>query len=238
MALVRGRRRGEGLGQDPPLHHRSARRHANFLHGIPHLRSRSPSSATASCAPAWSSIRCATRCSGPRKARARGSRTSACASPRARSSPKPSSPPASRSSASTARRSSSMTHRRARTKSPPCAASAPRRSISPGSRPGRFDGFWERGLSLWDIAAGFVLVQEAGGVVGTIETDGDLLAGQGLVAANANVFEAVRGPPPRRLEPPRGTAARLTARKKVASRIQPLSKSGLSSNFATFAPSR
>jgi myo-inositol-1(or 4)-monophosphatase len=30
---------------------------------------------------------------------------------------------------------------------------------------GRFDGFWERGLSIWDIAAGFVLVQEAGGVI-------------------------------------------------------------------------
>ncbi len=30
---------------------------------------------------------------------------------------------------------------------------------------GRFDGFWERGLSLWDIAAGFVLMQEAGGMV-------------------------------------------------------------------------
>jgi myo-inositol-1(or 4)-monophosphatase len=30
---------------------------------------------------------------------------------------------------------------------------------------GRFDGFWERGLSVWDIAAGFVLVQEAGGMI-------------------------------------------------------------------------
>ncbi len=30
---------------------------------------------------------------------------------------------------------------------------------------GRFDGFWERGLSPWDIAAGFVLVKEAGGVI-------------------------------------------------------------------------
>ena len=30
---------------------------------------------------------------------------------------------------------------------------------------GRFDGFWERGLQLWDIAAGFVLMQEAGGMV-------------------------------------------------------------------------
>jgi myo-inositol-1(or 4)-monophosphatase len=30
---------------------------------------------------------------------------------------------------------------------------------------GRFDGFWERKLSPWDIAAGFLLVQEAGGVI-------------------------------------------------------------------------
>jgi myo-inositol-1(or 4)-monophosphatase len=30
---------------------------------------------------------------------------------------------------------------------------------------GRFDGFWERNLSPWDIAAGFVLLQEAGGMI-------------------------------------------------------------------------
>ena len=30
---------------------------------------------------------------------------------------------------------------------------------------GRYDGFWERGLSLWDIAAGILLVREAGGLV-------------------------------------------------------------------------
>jgi myo-inositol-1(or 4)-monophosphatase len=30
---------------------------------------------------------------------------------------------------------------------------------------GRFDGFWERGLSSWDVAAGFLLVEEAGGLV-------------------------------------------------------------------------
>lgn len=30
---------------------------------------------------------------------------------------------------------------------------------------GRFDGFWERGLSPWDVAAGFLLVEEAGGKV-------------------------------------------------------------------------
>lgn len=33
---------------------------------------------------------------------------------------------------------------------------------------GRFDGFWERGLAPWDMAAGIVLVREAGGLVGRI----------------------------------------------------------------------
>ena len=30
---------------------------------------------------------------------------------------------------------------------------------------GRFDGYWERNLSPWDIAAGLILVREAGGFV-------------------------------------------------------------------------
>jgi len=30
---------------------------------------------------------------------------------------------------------------------------------------GRFDGFWERGLSSWDVAAGFLMVSEAGGKI-------------------------------------------------------------------------
>jgi myo-inositol-1(or 4)-monophosphatase len=54
---------------------------------------------------------------------------------------------------------------------------------------GRFDGCWERDLNLWDIAAGIVLVREAGGFVGTLEEGGDLRDAEGLVAANANVFE-------------------------------------------------
>ena len=48
---------------------------------------------------------------------------------------------------------------------------------------GRFDGFWERGLSAWDIAAGAVLVREAGGVV--IEPDGgDFMTTGAVLAAN------------------------------------------------------
>lgn len=51
---------------------------------------------------------------------------------------------------------------------------------------GRFDAFWERGLSPWDVAAGFVLVQEAGGVVvGLGKSDpvkGDFVAGNPSIA--------------------------------------------------------
>jgi myo-inositol-1(or 4)-monophosphatase len=36
---------------------------------------------------------------------------------------------------------------------------------------GRLDGYWERGLNAWDVAAGIVLVREAGGQVSLIEDD-------------------------------------------------------------------
>lgn len=48
---------------------------------------------------------------------------------------------------------------------------------------GRFDGFWERGLKSWDIAAGIVLVREAGGVVSELE-GGDVLKTGHILASN------------------------------------------------------
>ena len=54
---------------------------------------------------------------------------------------------------------------------------------------GRVDGFWERGLAPWDVAAGLILVREAGGLVGPVGGGADPLGGGGVVAANANVFE-------------------------------------------------
>ena len=51
---------------------------------------------------------------------------------------------------------------------------------------GRFDGFWERGLKSWDIAAGIVLVKEAGGFVsevdgGEVLNTGSIVAGSGAI---------------------------------------------------------
>jgi myo-inositol-1(or 4)-monophosphatase len=61
---------------------------------------------------------------------------------------------------------------------------------------GRFDGFWERNLSPWDIAAGIVMIREAGGTVGDIN-GGDVLKTGDIVCGN----EAIHGELARILKP-------------------------------------
>ena len=58
---------------------------------------------------------------------------------------------------------------------------------------GRLDGYWERGLNSWDVAAGILIVREAGGFVGTIEPDGNPIEDGSILAANPAVFEPLRG---------------------------------------------
>ena len=57
---------------------------------------------------------------------------------------------------------------------------------------GRFDGFWERSLKPWDIAAGIVLVREAGGQAGSIQGTGDVLETGDTVAGNEFVMGQLR----------------------------------------------
>jgi myo-inositol-1(or 4)-monophosphatase len=52
---------------------------------------------------------------------------------------------------------------------------------------GRFDGFWERGLSLWDIAAGVILVREAGGFISDFASRDKALDSGDVVAANPSI---------------------------------------------------
>ena len=47
---------------------------------------------------------------------------------------------------------------------------------------GRFDAFWERNLAPWDMAAGVMLVREAGGFVTDLD-DGDAMFTKGHIAA-------------------------------------------------------
>ncbi len=53
---------------------------------------------------------------------------------------------------------------------------------------GRFDGYWEHGLRPWDVAAGILMVREAGGFVTDISGGDRLLDNQGIIAANADLL--------------------------------------------------
>ncbi|QPH53392.1 inositol monophosphatase family protein [Pontivivens ytuae] len=54
---------------------------------------------------------------------------------------------------------------------------------------GRYDGYWERSLNAWDIAAGIILVKEAGGLVGPIEPDQSVIESGSIIASNEPVFD-------------------------------------------------
>jgi myo-inositol-1(or 4)-monophosphatase len=55
---------------------------------------------------------------------------------------------------------------------------------------GRLDGFWEIGLSPWDMAAGALLIREAGGLIADLEGEDKFLDSGRVAAANGKVFGA------------------------------------------------
>ena len=66
---------------------------------------------------------------------------------------------------------------------------------------GRYEGFWEFALSPWDIAAGLLLVREAGGYVSDMAGGHDMMSSGDVLAANSHLHlplaalikEAMRG---------------------------------------------
>ncbi len=54
---------------------------------------------------------------------------------------------------------------------------------------GRYDAYWERGLNSWDVAAGAVLVREAGGFVTEIEGGTDFLNARSILAASSEIYD-------------------------------------------------
>jgi myo-inositol-1(or 4)-monophosphatase len=56
---------------------------------------------------------------------------------------------------------------------------------------GRFDAFWERDLSPWDLAAGIIIVQEAGGFVTDLDGGMDTLTKGSVVAGNHDIQSAL-----------------------------------------------
>jgi len=53
---------------------------------------------------------------------------------------------------------------------------------------GRYDGFWEAGLKQWDMAAGILLIQEAGGLVTDFEGGENVLSSGNIVGGNPKIF--------------------------------------------------
>jgi myo-inositol-1(or 4)-monophosphatase len=54
---------------------------------------------------------------------------------------------------------------------------------------GRFDGYWERGISAWDVAAGILIVREAGGLVEAVTPRRSALDDGAILSANGMIFD-------------------------------------------------
>ena len=54
---------------------------------------------------------------------------------------------------------------------------------------GRYDGYWERRLQSWDLAAGSLIVREAGGLVEPLNPNGNIVEDGEIICANEPLFE-------------------------------------------------
>lgn len=57
---------------------------------------------------------------------------------------------------------------------------------------GRLDGYWERGLKPWDLAAGILLVQEAGGLYTSYEGEPAILDSGRILATNGKIHSLLK----------------------------------------------
>ena len=54
---------------------------------------------------------------------------------------------------------------------------------------GRFDGDWQRELNYWDIAAGIIILKEAGGFVNFFEEDNNNPIKKNIIAGNSYIHD-------------------------------------------------
>ena len=57
---------------------------------------------------------------------------------------------------------------------------------------GKFDGYWQRELNYWDIAAGIIIIKEAGGFVNFFEHDKNFPIKRNIIASNSNIHEELK----------------------------------------------
>jgi myo-inositol-1(or 4)-monophosphatase len=56
---------------------------------------------------------------------------------------------------------------------------------------GRVDGFWEHGLDIWDVAAGVIIVREAGGMISDHQARSKVLESGNIVAGNSTMHSGL-----------------------------------------------
>ena len=52
---------------------------------------------------------------------------------------------------------------------------------------GRFDGYWQRELNYWDVAAGIIILKEAGGFIDFFEPNNEAPLKKNILASNGNI---------------------------------------------------
>ena len=57
---------------------------------------------------------------------------------------------------------------------------------------GRLDGFWELHLAPWDIAAGVLMIREAGGIITDLDGSEDVIKHGAFIAGNPSIYQALR----------------------------------------------
>ena len=57
---------------------------------------------------------------------------------------------------------------------------------------GKFDGYWQRELNYWDVAAGIIIIKEAGGFVDFFEEDKNKPLKKNIIATNSNIHDELK----------------------------------------------
>ncbi len=58
---------------------------------------------------------------------------------------------------------------------------------------GRFDGYWQKEINYWDIAAGIIILKEAGGFIDFFEQDNKASLKRNILASNSNIHDELGG---------------------------------------------
>ena len=57
---------------------------------------------------------------------------------------------------------------------------------------GRYDGFWQREINYWDIAAGIIILKESGGTIENMKAEGFIEEKVDIIASNSKIHKELR----------------------------------------------